>query len=114
MTATLACCLLLFLFLAPLSALTRDKPQADYHEHLLSPAVSGVAGLGDWKSKKQLIASRIREVGIHRILFGSDSAWTNFTPLQAEVAFHELPLTREELLVIDNNVAPYIRMIRNQ
>jgi uncharacterized protein len=76
--------------------------------------ISGVAGLGDWKSKKQLIASRIREVGIHRILFGSDGAWTNFTPLRAEAAFHELPLTREEFLVIDNNVPPYMPVTRNE
>jgi predicted TIM-barrel fold metal-dependent hydrolase len=70
--------------------------------------ISGVAGLGDWKNKKHLIASRIREIGIHRILFGSDGAWTDFTPLRAEVAFHELPLTREEFRVIDNNLPPYM------
>jgi predicted TIM-barrel fold metal-dependent hydrolase len=93
-----------------ISAIAHHDPRVSH----LYFDISGVAGLGDWKSKKQLIASRIREVGIHRILFGSDSAWTNFTPLQAVAAFHELPLTREEFLVIDNNVAPYIRMTRNQ
>jgi predicted TIM-barrel fold metal-dependent hydrolase len=70
--------------------------------------ISGVAGLGDWKNKKQLIASRIREAGVHRILFGSDGAWTSFTPLRAEAAFHALPLTREEFQVIDTNVPPYM------
>jgi predicted TIM-barrel fold metal-dependent hydrolase len=70
--------------------------------------ISGVAGLGNWKSKKQLIASRIREVGIHRILFGSDGAWTSFTPLRAEEDFYQLPLTPEEFHVIDTNVAPYL------
>src|ERR1700761_421766 len=63
--------------------------------------ISAVAGLGDWKNKKQLIASRIREAGVHRILFGSDGAWTTFTPVRAEAAFHSLPLTREEFSVID-------------
>ncbi|HEX5411525.1 MAG TPA: amidohydrolase family protein [Terriglobia bacterium] len=70
--------------------------------------VSGVAGLGDWKNKKQLIASRIREVGIRRVLFGSDGAWTSFTPLRAEEDFRELPLTGEEFRVIDTNVLSYM------
>jgi uncharacterized protein len=70
--------------------------------------ISGVAGLGDWRNKKELIASRIRQAGVHRILFGSDGAWTGFTPLRAVKAFDELPLTREEFHVIDTNVAPYM------
>ncbi len=70
--------------------------------------ISGVAGLGDWKNRKQLIASRIREAGVHRILFGSDGAWTSFTPLRAEEAFRELPLSREEFRVIDTNVPTYM------
>jgi len=71
--------------------------------------ISGVAGLGEWKSKKQLIALRIRQAGVHRILFGSDGAWTGFTPVRAVAAFHELPLTREEFAVIESNVAPYLK-----
>jgi predicted TIM-barrel fold metal-dependent hydrolase len=70
--------------------------------------ISAVAGLGDWTNKKQLIASRIREAGVHRILFGSDGAWTSFTPLQAEAAFHALPLTRKEFRAIDTNMPPYM------
>jgi predicted TIM-barrel fold metal-dependent hydrolase len=70
--------------------------------------ISGVAGLGNWENMKQLIASRIRDVGIHRILFGSDGAWTSFTPVRAEAAFHSLPLTRVEFHVIDTNVPPYM------
>jgi predicted TIM-barrel fold metal-dependent hydrolase len=76
--------------------------------------ISGVAGLGEWESKKQLIASRIRQIGVHRILFGSDGAWTNFTPLRADPAFHELPLTREEFQVIDNNLPPYMPRAGNE
>jgi predicted TIM-barrel fold metal-dependent hydrolase len=87
-----------------INALARYDPRVSH----LYFDMSGVAGLGEWKSKKQLIASRIRQVGVHRILFGSDGAWTNFTPLRAEAAFHQLPLTREEFQVIDNNSPPYI------
>jgi predicted TIM-barrel fold metal-dependent hydrolase len=70
--------------------------------------ISGVAGLGDWKNKKQLIVSRNRQIGVHRILFGSDGAWTSFSPLRAETAFRELSLTREEFQVIDTNTPPYM------
>jgi predicted TIM-barrel fold metal-dependent hydrolase len=74
--------------------------------------ISGVAGLTDWQTNKQRIAVRIRQAGVHRILFGSDGAWTSFTPLRAEAAFHELPLSREEFLVIETNVAPYMKESR--
>jgi predicted TIM-barrel fold metal-dependent hydrolase len=74
--------------------------------------ISGVAGLGKWKSKKQLIALRIRQAGVHRILFGSDGAWTGFTPARAVAAFHELPLTWEEFAVIESNTPPYLNSKR--
>jgi predicted TIM-barrel fold metal-dependent hydrolase len=87
-----------------LSAIVHHDPRVSH----LYFDISGVAGLGDWKNKKQLIASRIREAGVHRILFGSDGAWTGFTPRRAAAAYHELPLTREEFRVIDTNVPPYM------
>lgn len=87
-----------------LSAIVRHDPRVSH----LYFDISGVAGLGDWQSKKQLIALRIREAGVHRILFGSDGAWTSFTPLRAEAAFHALPLTREEFRVIETNIPPYM------
>jgi len=76
--------------------------------------ISGVAGLGDaWESKKDEIASeiasRIRQVGVRRILFGSDGAWTGFTPVKAIAAYHQLPLTKDEMSAIDNNLAPYMK-----
>jgi predicted TIM-barrel fold metal-dependent hydrolase len=70
--------------------------------------ISGVAGLGEWASKKEEIASRIRQVGVHRILFGSDGAWSGFTPLKAIAAYRQLPLTAEEFRTIDTNVPPYM------
>jgi predicted TIM-barrel fold metal-dependent hydrolase len=77
--------------------------------------ISGVAGLGDaWESKRDEIAaeiaSKIRQAGVHRILFGSDGAWTGFTPVKAIAAYHQLPLTKDEMSVIDNNLAPYMKV----
>ena len=72
--------------------------------------ICGVAGIGRWKEKKALIARRIRQIGISRILWGSDGAFGGgMTPAQALQAYRELPLTSEEFHTIDTNVAPYIR-----
>ena len=63
--------------------------------------VSGVAGLGDWRPRAELIASRIRALGVERVLFGSDGAGgPNPTPQQAWAAFRELPLTDAEFRTI--------------
>lgn len=72
--------------------------------------VSGVAGLGNWRTHAPLIARRIREIGVDRILYGSDGAGgANPAPKEAWAFFRELPLTEEEFRTIANNVAPYLR-----
>jgi predicted TIM-barrel fold metal-dependent hydrolase len=72
--------------------------------------VSGVAGLGDWKPKAALIAQRIRELGLDRVLYGSDGGWgDNPTPQQAWASFRDLPLTDTEFRTIAQNVAPYMK-----
>jgi predicted TIM-barrel fold metal-dependent hydrolase len=72
--------------------------------------ISGVAGLGNWEGKKEQIALRIRQVGTHRILFGSDGAWSGFTPGKAVAAYDELPLTDEEFRAIDTNIPPHLKL----
>jgi predicted TIM-barrel fold metal-dependent hydrolase len=72
--------------------------------------VSGVAGVGEWRGKADRIATRIRQLGIGRILYGSDSAvGPGRKPAEAWASFRELPLSREELRAIAANVAPYLR-----
>jgi predicted TIM-barrel fold metal-dependent hydrolase len=72
--------------------------------------ISGVAGLGHWQEKKDLIAKRIREVGVKRILWGSDGAFGGgLTPEEALRDFEELPLSKEEFRTIDSNLTPYMR-----
>ena len=49
---------------------------------------------------------RIREVGIERILYGSDA------PVHVAdeyASFHTLPLTADEFRRVESNVAPYMR-----
>lgn len=57
------------------------------------------------------IAARLRQIGLHRILYGSDMAvGGNPTAQQAWTAFREkLPLNEAEFQTIAQNVAPYMR-----
>lgn len=72
--------------------------------------VSGVAGLGEWKIAAPRIAERIRQLGVDRILYGSDGAGGgNLEPAAAWQAFTELSLTAAEIETIRTNLAPYLR-----
>jgi hypothetical protein len=72
--------------------------------------VSGVVGLGDWQSKAGHVAQRSRQLGVGRVLYGSDgAAGGNLKPREAWAAFRSLPLSDAEFATIELNVAPYIR-----
>ena len=56
------------------------------------------------------VARRLRQVGLERVLYGSDAAvGDNLRPREGWAAFRRLPLSDEELVRIANNVAPYLR-----
>jgi predicted TIM-barrel fold metal-dependent hydrolase len=55
------------------------------------------------------IVERIRQLGVQRILFGSDAPTPNNLPRLTWAAFRKLPLTDAEFGTIENNVAPYVR-----
>jgi predicted TIM-barrel fold metal-dependent hydrolase len=58
----------------------------------------------------QQIAKRIRQIGVERVLYGSDAAASPLTyPKAGWAAFQRLPLTSAEFRTIANNVAPYMR-----
>jgi len=72
--------------------------------------VSGVAGLGQWLDKASVLATRIRQLGVDRILYGSDGAGgDNPTPQEAWAAFRRIPLSDDEFRTIETNIAPYMR-----
>ena len=72
--------------------------------------ISGVAGVGDWRERKAVIVERMREIGLDRILWGSDGAFGGgMTPEEALAALRELPLTDSEFKTISTNIAPYLR-----
>ena len=58
----------------------------------------------------KLNAARIQQLGVNRILFGSDAATGgNKPPREAWAEFLKLPLTTAEFRTIASNVAPYMR-----
>jgi predicted TIM-barrel fold metal-dependent hydrolase len=72
--------------------------------------ITNVAGLGNWEPKKDLIAKRTREIGIARVLFGSDGYFGGgVTPAHAWADFRRLPLREVEFRAIESNIAPYMR-----
>lgn len=56
-----------------------------------------------------LIATRLRQVGIERILYGTDAAIPGNLPRDGWASLRRLPLTESEFTAIAANVAPYLR-----
>jgi predicted TIM-barrel fold metal-dependent hydrolase len=72
--------------------------------------VSGVVSLGRSLDKKEIIAARLRQLGVERVLWGSDVfATSKAALLNAHRAFRMLPLTDAEFDTIEHNVPPYMR-----
>ena len=60
--------------------------------------------------ESKLIAMRIRQLGVKRILYGSDAATGgNLPPREGWATFRQLPLSQKEFRTITNNITPYMR-----
>lgn len=71
--------------------------------------VASVAN-GATPEQAALLVRHIRQVGVKRILYGSDAATSaSQVPREAWAAFRKLPLTDAEFSAIAANVAPYLR-----
>ena len=56
------------------------------------------------------IAARIQQIGVQRVLYGSDAAASPLAyPKAGWAAFRRLPLSETEFRIIANNVTPYMR-----
>jgi predicted TIM-barrel fold metal-dependent hydrolase len=72
--------------------------------------VTAVAEASAPPAQLRQIASRIRQIGVARVLYGSDAAASPATfPKAGWAAFGRLPLTAAEFGAIAGNVAPYMR-----
>jgi predicted TIM-barrel fold metal-dependent hydrolase len=59
------------------------------------------------------VADRIRQIGVARVLYGSDAPATPaLYPAAGWTAFQRLPLTPDEIRTIARNVAPYMRDVK--
>lgn len=57
-----------------------------------------------------LLVKRIRQIGVKRVLYGSDAALgSNLKPRDSWEAFCRLELSKKEIKTIAKNVAPYLR-----
>jgi len=60
--------------------------------------------------RKAWVTQRVREIGVNRILYGTDGGDPTDPPPKTQVqALHSLPLTPAEIRSIEANVAPYLR-----
>jgi len=73
--------------------------------------VSDAALVANTPELAQLVADRVRQIGLDRILYGSDAAFGNHPdPGGSWAAFRKgIPLSPEEFEKIAHNVAPYLR-----
>lgn len=71
--------------------------------------VTSVATLNVTPENAARIAERIRQLGVQRMLFGSDAAAPNNLPRITVAAFRKVPLTDAEFRTVESNVAPYLR-----
>lgn len=88
-----------------IEAIESEDPRMD---HVVFD-VSGVALPGQPDEQVHALVSRIRQVGVGRVIYGSDGAVPGNTPSEAWTRFMRLPLTEAELSAIRDNVAPYMR-----
>jgi uncharacterized protein len=70
---------------------------------------SGIAIPGMWEKRADLLVKRIRQIGLNRLLYGSDAPVSGNSPREALQRWHQLPLAQEEFRAIEANVAPYLR-----
>jgi predicted TIM-barrel fold metal-dependent hydrolase len=72
--------------------------------------VTTVVQPGMSKDELQRITARIRQLGVERVLYGSDAAASpDMYPKAGWAAFRQLPLTAAEFRVIAGHVTPYMR-----
>lgn len=64
---------------------------------------------GQSAETRALIARRLRQIGLARVLWGSDAGSANPPADQAWEQFKALPLTPAELRTVAGNLAPYLR-----
>jgi hypothetical protein len=93
-----------------MAVLARAVEKGDPRTRRLWFDVATVVDRNITAAQAALVAKRIRQVGVDRILYGSDAAvGENPRPREAWATFRRLPLTEQEFERIATNVTPYLR-----
>jgi predicted TIM-barrel fold metal-dependent hydrolase len=89
-----------------IAAIAKDDPRV--RNLYFDLALVAPAGLSPQRA--QFVVTGIRQIGLPRILYGSDGGDPTDPPPEAMLeAFRKLPLTGAEFRAIGGNVAPYLR-----
>lgn len=95
---------------AAIRVLTEATARGDPRTRSLWFDVASIAHPSNTPETSTLLARLLRQAGLDRVVYGSDSALgDNLRPREAWAAFRALPLTDEEVSRISRNVAPYLR-----
>ncbi|AXA93809.1 amidohydrolase family protein [Massilia sp. YMA4] len=93
-----------------LSVLAEAVAKQDRRTRRLYFDVASLARPGMKEHDAANLVQRIRQIGVDRILYGSDAAsGENLRPREGWAAFRQLPMTEAEWTRIARNVAPYLR-----
>jgi uncharacterized protein len=93
-----------------LEVLAEAVAKAEPSTRLLYFDASGMNAQIAVPDEAALLAVRMRQIGLQRILFGSDGATGgNAPPREAWAAFRTLPLSDRDFATIAGNVPPYLR-----
>ncbi len=77
----------------------------------IAHVAEGAEGWETTVRQMRTVAQRIRQIGVERMLWGSDMSPPSMPARDAWIAFRTLvPLTEDEFSVIARNVAPYLRL----
>jgi predicted TIM-barrel fold metal-dependent hydrolase len=82
------------------------------HDRRMTHVYFDLSGIGEIlasQEKGELIANRLRQLGLGRVLFGSDGALPGNSPREYWTKFRKLSLTEAEFRTIEQNVAPYMK-----
>ena len=98
------------LALQALEVLAEAVAKGEPRTKLLYFDASGMNAQIAVRDEAAVLSTRMRQIGVQRILFGSDGATGgNAPPREAWAAFRTLPLTEGEFRTIAMNVPPYLR-----
>lgn len=94
---------------AALEALIEAIAKRDPRTRNLWFDVTSAAYAKNPPERSALLAKRIRQIGVKRVLYGTDAALFSNFPVTAWAEFCKLDLTDREIKTIANNRPPYLR-----